>query len=32
MGCVRRKNPEVLAVTLKEFVDPLTQKSIEPPT
>jgi len=32
MGCVRRKNPEVISVTLKEFVDPLTQKSIAPPT
>jgi hypothetical protein len=30
LGCVIRKNPELTTVTVREFVDPITQQSIEP--
>lgn len=30
LGCVVRKNPEVTTVVIREIVDPMTQKTIEP--
>jgi hypothetical protein len=30
LGCVVRKNPEVTKIVIREIVDPVTQKSIEP--